>query len=82
VTGGGVPVGRFEQLFLREMAQGKKDPQQWASATRALLKAQGQRIIKDGKPLESDEENLAELAQQAQAFSTKRLPLLRKLGVV
>ena len=82
VTGGGVPVGRFEQLFLREMAQGKKDPQQWASATWALLKAQGQRIIKDGKPLESDEENLAELAQQAQAFSAKRLPLLRKLGVV
>jgi hypothetical protein len=69
-------------LFLREMAQGKKDPQQWASATWALLKAQGQRIIKDGKPLESDEENLAELAQQAQPFSTKRLPLLRKLGLV
>jgi hypothetical protein len=64
------------------MAQGKKDAQQWASATWALLKAQGQRIIKDGKPLESDEENLAELAQQAQAFSAKRLPLLSKLGVV
>jgi len=79
VTGGGVAVNRFEQLFLREI--GKKDPQQWASAAWALLKAQGQRIIKEGKTLESDEDNLAEIAAQARAFEAKRLPLLRKLGV-
>jgi hypothetical protein len=77
-----VAVNRFEQLFLREIAQGKKDPQQWASAAWALLKAQGQRIIKEGKTLESDEDNLAEIAAQARAFEAKRLPLLRKLGVV
>jgi hypothetical protein len=80
LTGGGVAVNRFEQLFLREI--GKKDPQQWASAAWALLKAQGQRIIKEGKTLESDEDNLAEITAQARAFEAKRLPLLRKLGVV
>ena len=56
--------------------------EQWASAAWALLKAQGQRIIKEGKTLESDEDNLAEVTAQARAFEAKRLPLLRKLGVV
>lgn len=41
VTGGGVGVNRFEQLFLREIAQGRKDPQQWAKAAWALIKSQG-----------------------------------------
>ena len=41
-----------------------------------------QRIIKEGKTLEVDEDNLAEIAAQARAFEGKRLPLLRKLGVV
>jgi hypothetical protein len=43
---------------------------------------QGQRIIKEGKTLESDEDNLAEITAQARAFEAKRLPLLRRLGVV
>ena len=55
--------------------------EQCASAAWALLKAQGQRIIKEGKTLESDEDNLAEIAAQARAFEAKRLPLLRRLGV-
>jgi len=82
VTGGGVPVNRFEQLFLRELTQGQQDPRQWAAATWALLKAQGQRLIKEGKTLEADADNLAELGSQAAAFETKRLPMLRRLGVV
>ncbi len=56
--------------------------EQWASAAWALLKAQGQRIVREGKTLESDEDNLAEITAQARAFEAKKLPLLRKLGVV
>ena len=82
VTGGGVPVNRFEQLFLRELTQGQQDPRQWAAATWALLKAQGQRLIKEGKTLEADADNLAELGSQATAFESKRLPMLRRLRVV
>jgi SAM-dependent methyltransferase len=82
VTGGGIPAGRFEQLFLREITQGNKDPQQWAKVTWALLKAQGQRLVKEGKPLESDDDNLAELSEQAEEFSRKRLAMMSKLGVI
>ncbi|MDP3013793.1 MAG: hypothetical protein Q8M92_06080 [Candidatus Subteraquimicrobiales bacterium] len=43
---------------------------------------QGQRIVKEGKTLETTEDNLAELADQAQAFAEKQLPVLRALGIV
>lgn len=81
VTGGGVNVGRFAQLFLLARTQGHKQPVEWAQFTWNLLAAQGQRIIKDGKQLEAAEENLAELNAQAQVFAEKQLPILKALQI-
>ena len=81
VTGGGVTVGRFQQLFLMARAQGAKQPADWAHITWELLQAQGQRILKDGQTLQSPEENLAELNTQAQAFADKLLPILKALQI-
>ncbi|OYT91762.1 MAG: methyltransferase [Burkholderiales bacterium PBB3] len=81
VTGGAISVGRFAQLFLMTRAQGAKQPGDWASATWALLLAQGQRILKDGQTLQTPEENLAELNTQAQAFADKLLPILKALQI-
>lgn len=81
VIGGGVAVGRFEQLFLLAKSQGKKAPADWAQFVWQVLAAQNQRIIKDGQTLATPEENLAELTEQAQEFAAKRLPLLSALGV-
>ncbi|MDD2844656.1 MAG: class I SAM-dependent methyltransferase [Rhodoferax sp.] len=81
VTGGGAVVGRFEQLFLLALAQGKKQPAEWAQVVWQLLQAQGQTLVKEGKALESAEENLAELAQQAMVFAQKRLPILKALQI-
>jgi SAM-dependent methyltransferase len=82
VTGGGVTVGRFPQLFLLALAQGKKQPADWAAFCLNVLAGQGQRIIKDGKALETPAENMAELTAQAQAFADKQLPGLKAMGVV
>ena len=82
VTGGGVAVSRFQQIFIAAIAQGKKQPNEWAQMAWELLAAQGQRIIKDGKAVESAEDNLAELQSQAKAFAEKRLPVLKALQVV
>jgi SAM-dependent methyltransferase len=82
VTGGGVTVTRFPQLFLLALSQGKKQPAEWAQFTWALLDAQNQKILKDGKPLATAEENLAELTEQAQLFATKQLPILKALQIV
>jgi len=81
VTGGGVALGRFEQLFLLARAQGSAAPQEWAAFTWNCLSDQGQRVIVEGKVLESAEENLAELSRQATAFEATRLPALKALLV-
>ena len=81
MTGGGVTVSRFRQLFLLAIAQGKKQPTEWARLMWQILLSQGQKIIKEGKTLESSEENIAELTEQAQSFADKQLPILKALQV-
>ncbi len=81
VTGGGIGMGRFEQLFLLALSQGKKEPAQWAEFAWSVISAQGQRLLKDGKPLEEAGDNLAELNLQAAKFADKRLPTLRNLQI-
>lgn len=81
VTGGGIAVNRFQQLFLLAKTQGKKTPEEYAQLVWHLLAAQNQRLTKEGKAIESVEENLAELTGQAQEFVEKRLPVLKALGV-
>jgi hypothetical protein len=46
-----------------------------------LLAAQNQRLVKDGKPLETPEDNLAELARDAREFVDQSLPVLRALQI-
>lgn len=81
VTGGGITVGRFQQLFLLAISQGKKQPAEWAHFVWQVLVVQGQKIVKDGKTLETAEENLAELTLQATAFAEKQLPILKALQI-
>jgi hypothetical protein len=82
VTGGGVMVGRFQQLFMMALEQGKKKPEEWAQFTWQILAAQGQKIVKEGKALETPDENLAELTTQAHDFATKQLPIMKALQVI
>jgi SAM-dependent methyltransferase len=78
VTGSGLPVNRFEQVFLRAAALKDADPPAYLWRR---LKAQGQVIQKDGQPLQGDDANLAELRTRYEAFKTKRLPILERLGL-
>jgi SAM-dependent methyltransferase len=81
VIGGGIVVGRFHQLFLLSLQQGKKNPEDWAQYAWDTLAVQGQRIVKEGKPLETLEENLAELKVQANTFIIKHFPILKALQI-
>jgi len=81
VTGGAIEISRFDQLFLLALQQGKKRPEEWAASVAQILAAQGQKIIKDGKPFETPQENLDELLKQAHDFSIKKLPILKALQV-
>jgi SAM-dependent methyltransferase len=79
VTGGGHTVGRFQQMFLLALVQGKKQPADWAQYAWQVLAAQGQKLVNEGRTLESSEENMAELTTQATTFATKQLPVLKAL---
>lgn len=81
VTGGGIAVLRAAQLFLWARSQGQADPAAWAQLTWNLLAARGETLMKDGKPLQSAAENVAQLTVQARAFADKQLPMLRALKV-
>ncbi len=78
----GVGVGRFQQLFMLAIIHGKKKPEEYGEIAWQILSAQGQKIVKDGKTLETPEENLAELIAQAKLFTEKQLPILKALQVV
>jgi len=82
VTGGGVPISRFQQLFLISIKQGKKYPAEWAQLAWGILGEQGEGIVKEGRPLSTAEENMAELLAQAKAFEEKSLVILRALKIV
>jgi hypothetical protein len=51
LTGSGISVPCFEQLFLLAIAEGASAPAGWAATAWAVLSQQGQRIIKDGVTL-------------------------------
>lgn len=82
VTGGGISVPRFNQLFLWAASQGLQKPTEWAQSAWQALQAQGQKLLHEGKMLDTEEANLAQLTVQAKAFATVKLPVLRALQVV
>jgi len=81
VTGGGMMVSRFAQLFLLARLQGKKRPDEWAQFVWEILAMQGQRLTKEGAIIDSADENIAELSSQAQQFQQKQLAILEALQI-
>jgi SAM-dependent methyltransferase len=81
VTGGGLVVNRFQQLFLTSIGQGRKQPAEWAQYVWQTIAAQSQKVLKEGRTLETPEENLAELTRQATEFAEKQLPILKALQI-
>ncbi len=82
VTGGAVGLSRFSQLFLRARIRATEPskPEDWAREAWTVVSALGQRLMKDGQPLDTAEENIAELTIQAEEFNDL-LPLMTALGI-
>ena len=81
VTGGGVHVNRHQQLFLHALQQGLKTEEEWARHAWDALSANGLRLMKDGKALDTAEDNMTHLRAEAKVFAGKRLPVLKALGI-
>lgn len=82
VIAAGVSVSRFEQLFLAAVAMGKEQVAEQAGIAWQILSAQGHRLARDGKTLETAEENVEHLTRMATIFTSQRLPILKTLELV
>ena len=76
--GSGVTIDALDLMLLAMMDQGQTDA---ANGAFQLLKANGRKVVKEGKELATDEENLAELRSVEASLRADRLPLLRMLGI-
>ena len=82
ISAGGVAVSRFNPLFALGVMAVKKTAADLGAYVWEILASFGQKIIKEGTKLETHEENLAEMTQQAADFVEKRLPILKALQIV
>jgi hypothetical protein len=77
VSGSGVTVDRVGQLFLRALSGNADDPAEYVTR---ILRAQGEKMVKDGDVLETPEENAAEIARRWADFVAGQLPRLSRIG--
>lgn len=77
LTGSGINLDRISLLLLSGLLRGA-DPVTFAWSALKLI---GQRLLKDGKAIETDDGNIAELKARFADFEAKQLPLLRKLEI-
>lgn len=80
VTGGGIPLSRYEQLFLSAHERGHRTPEAMATDAWSVLGPQGVVFRRDGQLLTDAQENQAELAGAVRGF-VEHLPRLRALGI-
>jgi SAM-dependent methyltransferase len=71
VTGGGIHVRRYHQLFLLARAEGHEAPEDWAQAAMRDLAAQGERVVPSDSLNVDPVEDLAELIRLARAQGRK-----------
>lgn len=81
VTGGGVTADRIALLMIGAIQGGAVGPRAIAEIVWPILLGEGRRMVREGKALETLEENLEELARAAETFLGNQWPLLRNLGV-
>ena len=81
VTSAAVAVDRVRQLFILAMENASNNEEELAAFAWAVISSQGQKVILNGAPIDSADENLKELAIRAEKFLSLDLPLYQSLGV-
>jgi SAM-dependent methyltransferase len=82
VTGGGVPIAHLSQLFVLAAREGRGNAEALTEYIWRFLESVGERVTKDGKRIESKDDNLRELTSLANRFLRFEQPHLSGLGVI
>lgn len=80
VTFGPGALDRVQGLMIEAHERGIREPAEMAKDVWTVLKRLGQRVVKDGKALESEEDNLAQLRAVAKEFLKSGLRRYQRLG--
>lgn len=82
MTGGGITMGRISLMFWHALKTGTpRTSAALAQHVWAILNLQGQVLYKDGKPLATEQDNMAELKRQAAEFLSHGLPIFNALQI-
>ncbi|SMF60218.1 Methyltransferase domain-containing protein [Xaviernesmea oryzae] len=82
VTGGGIGLTHMTQLFVLASSEGKVGAAALASYVWDFLDSIGERLMRDGKKIESKDENLKEIRVLANKFLKFGRPLLEALQII
>jgi SAM-dependent methyltransferase len=83
LTGNGVPASFVEQMGLLALGENAKTtPQQAARFGWSIMAQTGQRIMKNGATLQTEEETIPELETQIATFFSEKLPLWKQLRII
>ncbi|UHD45788.1 class I SAM-dependent methyltransferase [Aureimonas altamirensis] len=82
VTGGGIAIPHMVQLFILALREGKTSADALANYVWDFLDSVGERLVRDGKRIESKDENLKELRASAGKFLKFGKPLLESLQII
>jgi hypothetical protein len=81
ITGDGVNVPWIIQLFLLADRKGRKTSEDRVAFVWSVFQEHGQRAIKDGKEIETNEDNVAALEKEDEVFVEQYVPFLKALGI-
>lgn len=81
-TASGILFDTVTQLFIDGFLNDKKSPKALSDFAWITLKAKGQRLLKDGKALSTESENLSELAKRAEEFLKHRVSMLQAYEIL
>ena len=82
LLGGGIVVGRLQQLFVAAVIDGNHTAKKMANQAWKLLESQGQNLMREGEALTTAKENLAHMQHHAEEFTKNQLPILKALQIL
>ncbi|MER9408695.1 MULTISPECIES: hypothetical protein [unclassified Mesorhizobium] len=82
VTRGGIFVPHVYQMFMLALEQGKQSAEDLADFVWEFLDSVGERLVRNGQRVEEKDENIKEFTTMANAFLTRKRPLLQALAVM
>ena len=81
LTGSGIVIPETIQLLIKGYTENRRTQKELSQYVWDIYKPQGRKHVKDGKVLNEDSENIAEIDKMTQDFLNNRLPIYKQLGI-